>query len=283
MSRRRLGNELKQLRDDAGLTLDQAADALECSSSKVSRLETGKGLPKQRDIRDLVRLYKAEASLDRLLRLARAGATAGWWQQYTPILTSEPFVLDGADRYAALEFDATRITCFDGAVFHGLLQCPDYARLILERAAAHLDAGEMAQLLEFRSRRQESLSRSESPLELYQVIDESVLVRLVRGHRELARRQIEFVLREMERSNVEVGLLPFDAGFMRATQGSFAVIEFADSRDQDVVVVESHAGVSYLDGDFGVETYKAVFEDTRQVALTSTETYSELERTLSTL
>ena len=87
----------------------------------------------------------------------------------------------------------------------------------------------------------------------------------------------------MGRHNAEVHILPFDAGFLRATQGSFAVIEFADSPDQDVVVVESHAGVSYVEGDFGVDTDKSLFEDTRRAAPTTAETYAELERTQSTL
>ncbi|MGH3672988.1 MAG: helix-turn-helix domain-containing protein, partial [Pseudonocardiaceae bacterium] len=54
--RRRLGAELRTLRERAGLTIDEVAKELECSVSKVSRLETGQGIPKSRDVRDLVEL-----------------------------------------------------------------------------------------------------------------------------------------------------------------------------------------------------------------------------------
>ncbi|MDQ3405115.1 MAG: helix-turn-helix domain-containing protein [Actinomycetota bacterium] len=54
--RRRLGAELRRLREKAGLHLDDAAGQSECSTSKISRPETGQGIPKSRDIRDLLTL-----------------------------------------------------------------------------------------------------------------------------------------------------------------------------------------------------------------------------------
>jgi transcriptional regulator with XRE-family HTH domain len=269
-ARRRLGAELKRYRDEAGLTLEQAAEALECSTSKISRLENGKGLPKQRDIRDLARLYgkEAEASLEALFRLARQGARAGWWQKYTPLITAEPFVLDGADRYAALESDAASIKSFDISVFHGLLQSPAYARLIFEGLVQSFDRTEIDSLVEFRKRRQdEALARSEGPLHLREIVDQSVIARLVGGHPAVAHEQLTFVLDAIERYGVEFQILPFDAGLVRAIKSSFAVIEFEESVDQGVVFVESHAGASYLEGDFGVDIYKDVFEATSAKAL----------------
>jgi transcriptional regulator with XRE-family HTH domain len=274
MSRRRLGAELRRLREGAGMTLEQAANALECSMSKISRLETGKGLPKQRDVRDLARLYgkEAERSLERLLRLAREGARAGWWQEYTRLLAPEPFVFDGADRYAALESDASAIMSFDVSAFHGLLQAPEYAQAIVEEMLPQHSRSEIARLVEFRTRRQSVLRRSEAPLHLNQVVDEGVLRRLVAGNKKVARIQLEHVLAQVEAANITVQVLPFSAGFLRALQGPFAVIEFAESIDQDVVFVETHAGSSYLEGDFGVETFKSVFDRARALALSPNDT-----------
>ena len=56
-SRRRLGAELRRLRNDAGMTLDEVAERMTCSTSKISRLETGKGIPKMPDVRELMRIY----------------------------------------------------------------------------------------------------------------------------------------------------------------------------------------------------------------------------------
>lgn len=283
-SRRRLGAELRRLRDEAGMTLEQAAEALECSVSKISRLETGKGLPKQRDVRDLTRLYgkDAEAGLERLLRMARDGSRAGWWQEYTPLLTAEPFVFDGADRYAALESEASSIRVFDMSAFHGLLQAPCYARLILEAVLPHHSGSELDSLIDFRMKRQEVLEREDSPLRLHQIIDESVVHRLVEMGPEVAATQLEHVLGTMESDTVTIQVLPFSVGFVRALQGPFALLEFDDSVDQDVVFVETHAGASYLEGDFGVETFKGVFERTQSKALGRTGTEKILRNALST-
>ena len=62
--RRRLGAELRRLRNGAGLHLDQVAGQLHCSTSKISRLETGKGIPKPADVRELMRIYGVAAEGD---------------------------------------------------------------------------------------------------------------------------------------------------------------------------------------------------------------------------
>ena len=55
--RRELGATLRTLRLDRGFTVDQVAEHLECSPSKVSRMETGRRGATPRDIRDLCDLY----------------------------------------------------------------------------------------------------------------------------------------------------------------------------------------------------------------------------------
>ena len=52
-ARRRLGAELRRLRTEAGMTLDDVAERMTCSTSKISRLETGKGVPKVPDVSEL--------------------------------------------------------------------------------------------------------------------------------------------------------------------------------------------------------------------------------------
>ena len=95
--RRRLGTELRKLRNGAGLHLDEVAQALGCSTSKVSRLETGKGVPKASDVRQLIRLYgrTAEDERETLLQLVRDSRAEGWWTTYTEGIQSERFFLDG--------------------------------------------------------------------------------------------------------------------------------------------------------------------------------------------
>jgi transcriptional regulator with XRE-family HTH domain len=269
VSRRRLGSELKRLRDEAGLTLEQAASALECSASKISRLETGKGLPKQRDVRDLARLYgkEAERSLERLLRLAKEGARAGWWQEYTHLLASDPFVFDGADRYAALEAGATSIRTFDHSALPGLLQTEAYARAILDIMLPAHSPEEIAKLVEFRMRRQSVLTRAELPLRVDAIVDESVLLRMRALEVQVRAEQVDQLIQRMRLPNVDLLVLPLSAGFVRAALGNFVVLEFEESQDQDAIFVENHAGNSYLEGDFGVEKFKSIYDEARERTL----------------
>jgi transcriptional regulator with XRE-family HTH domain len=76
-----LGYRLRQLRQTAGLSKRRVAAALECSTSKVSRIETGEILPSTRDVRDLAELYRADPQQRvALMTAAREGriARAAW-------------------------------------------------------------------------------------------------------------------------------------------------------------------------------------------------------------
>ncbi|MFC9815080.1 helix-turn-helix domain-containing protein, partial [Streptomyces virginiae] len=58
--RRRLGMELRKLREDKGMTAEQVAERLLVSQSKISRLESGRRSISQRDVRDLCDVYEVE-------------------------------------------------------------------------------------------------------------------------------------------------------------------------------------------------------------------------------
>ena len=87
--RRRLGAELRRYREAAGFTIDQVAERMDCSASKISRLETGQTGSSPRDVRDILALYQVgEAEIEDLLEVARETRQRGWWQQHGAVLTS---------------------------------------------------------------------------------------------------------------------------------------------------------------------------------------------------
>jgi transcriptional regulator with XRE-family HTH domain len=260
-SRRRLGAELRRLRTGAGLHLDQVAVQLRCSTSKISRLETGKGIPKSADVRELIRIYgvTAETERDMLLRLVRESRTEGWWEPYTEGVATERFFLDAPGRYAALETDAVALLSFDCGPFHGLLQTPDYARAVLSAQLPHHSAQAIAQLVELRMRRQDRLHGAE-PLRVTAVIDESVLLRQVGGPEVMAA-QLRHLLDLMELPHVVVRILPFTAGLRRAHMDHFMLLEIPDDLGSDLVYIEGHAGETFLESESDVDTYRDVFAD----------------------
>ena len=276
--RRRLGAELRRLRTGAGLHLDQVAGRLHCSTSKISRLETGKGIPKPADVRELIKIYEVAADTERdmLMRLVRESRTEGWWESYTEGVAPERFFLDAPGRYEALETDAVGLRGFDLSVLNGLLQTEDYARAVLSGQLPRHSSQEIDQLVELRMRRQEALRRP-APLSLDLVIDESVLARTV-GSRAVMAAQMSRLLELMEMPSVTIRLVPFAAGVDRAHMGHFVILDIPDDLGSTVVYLEGHAGESFLDGAVDVDVYDDVFSEVRGRALALHESREVIRR-----
>ncbi|MDT0352513.1 helix-turn-helix domain-containing protein [Pseudonocardia charpentierae] len=265
--RRRLGAELRRLRTGKGLHLDAVAHQLRCSASKISRLETGKGIPKPADVRALIRLYDVTGDAERemLLRLVRESRTEGWWQTYTEGVAPERFFLDAPGRYAALETDAVGLRSFDLSILNGVLQTEDYARAVMTAQLPRRSSEEIDQLVEMRMRRQEALHRP-VPLRLDMIVDESALARVV-GSRSVMAAQVRWLLDLMDLPTVSIRLVAFDAGIHRAHMGHFVILEIPDDLGSDVVYFEGHAGESFLDGPSEVDAYDDVFAEVSGLAL----------------
>ena len=265
--RRRLGAELRRLRTSAGLHLDQVAARLHCSTSKISRLETGKGIPKTADVRELIDIYGVVADTERemLMRLVRESRTEGWWESYTEGVMPERFFLGPPGRYTALETDAVGLRAFDLSVLHGLLQTEDYTRAVLSGQLPRRSRHEIDRLVELRLRRQEALYRP-SPLRLDMVVDESVLARTV-GTRVIMAAQMRRLLELMELPSVSIHVFPFEAGVGRAHMGHFVILDIPDDLGSTVVYSEGLAGESFLDGASDVDVYDDVFTEVRGHAL----------------
>lgn len=253
--RRRLGHVLKQLRGERNLQLAEVAKKLEISPSKLSRIETGQVEPKFRDVRDLLDIYEARTDLrDRIMMWANEAKSPGWWQPFT----SHVHVSD-LDLYISLESEARKEEIFSTPVT-GLLQTESYARSILSGAVPDASPEQLDRLVEIRLGRQAVLfaDRTDAPpLELHAVLDESAL------HRGFDRRMMQEQLRELltrsELPNVTLQVLPFTAGYTRATS-TFAIFEPRDpTTDWTVVNVESTASDAYFDTDTEIADYRAVW------------------------
>lgn len=279
-SRRRLGAELRRLRAKTGLTLDEVAERMTCSPSKISRLETGKGIPKVPDVSELMRIYgvASDTERDMLLRLVRDGRQQGWWVPLTEGVQPERFVLESPARYASLENDATAIRSFDTTVVHGLLQTEDYARAVVSALLPHHSAEEIDRLVALRAKRQDALHRTDPPpLAVTVVLDEAVLARPVGGPgvmvTQLAR------LRELAAlPHVAVRVLPFAASMLRAHAGRFVLLSIPEDLGSDVVYIEGGAGEAYLDHEPDVQLYQEVFADVLRHALPAAESLKMISR-----
>jgi transcriptional regulator with XRE-family HTH domain len=259
--RRELGALLRDLRSRAGLTIEQVAESLLCSPSKVSRMETGFRSGTLRDIRDLCDLYKVRDSSQReyLMELAREGKRQGWWQSH-----DLPF---GFGTYVGLEADATSIRSYNAVILPGLLQTEDYARAVLKGARGSTSEW-IEELVAVRLRRQGILSQ-DFPTQLYAVIDEAALRRVV-GSPEVMKAQLAHMLEQASLANIVVQVIPYSAGAYEGVDSSFSILELPVPM-HEIAYAEGIFGFIYLERPQDVERCQRVFLDMQAVALSARE------------
>lgn len=243
------------------MTIEQVAERLLCSPSKVSRMETGFRSGTMRDVRDLCDLYAvtSAAQRDYLMELARESKRQEWWQSYDlPPDLRLPY-----GTYIGLEADASSISIFHSSLVPGLLQTADYARFILKNLHAVRSSEWIEQQVEVRLRRQVLLSRDVPPV-LNVVVDEAALHR-VAGNSQVMRAQLNRLVQEAARPNISIRVVPYDHGAYRAIENSFSILEFS-GETKGVVHVEGLFGWIYLERDQDLQRYTSAFRDTQSIA-----------------
>lgn len=260
LRRLELGALLRALRNAKGLTVEQVAERLLCSPSKVSRMETGQGAT-ARDIRDLCELYGVAdaAERDRLMTMAREGKRHARWQRYDLAYA----------RYAELEEEAVAISAFQSSVVHGLLHTADYARAGHEGAMPRLDPDRIDLQIEAKLTRQRILTRDDPP-RFDVVLDEAALHRMV-GGRQVMADQLTKILVTANLPNVVVQVLPYERGFHPAVESNFSILELPNPAP-GVVFVEGLIGSNYLDRPGDLKRYREIFGRLQSIALNPKDT-----------
>jgi transcriptional regulator with XRE-family HTH domain len=267
--RRELGALLRALRTEKGLTVEQVADRLLCSPSKVSRMETGHGIATPRDIRDLCDFYEVTdpAERDRMMTLAREGKRRAWWQSYDLAYAN----------YVGLEEAAVAISAFQSSVVHGLLHTADYARAQHESSMPRLDPHQIDLQIEAKLARQRILTQPNPP-RFAVVLDEAALHRLV-GGRQVMADQLAKILDMSALPNVNVQILPFELGAHPALEANFTILQLPDPTP-GVVFVEGMIGSTYLDRPEDLKRYHDVFSKLQSMALNPQDTSDLVTRLL---
>jgi transcriptional regulator with XRE-family HTH domain len=254
--RRELGALLRALRNQQGLTVEQAAEQLLCSPSKVSRMETGHGAATPRDIRDLCNLYDVadQTERDRLMTLAREGKGHGWWQ---------PYDLEFGI-YVGLEAEAVVISGFQSSVVPGLLQTADYARAGHEGAMPRFSPDQIEKRIEAKLTRQRILTQ-DNPPRFAAVLDEAALHREIGGRSAMAL-QLARILEMSALPNVTVQVLPYEVGAHPAVESNFTLLELPNPTP-GVVFVEGLIGSTYLERVEDLTRYREIFDRLQAIAL----------------
>jgi transcriptional regulator with XRE-family HTH domain len=259
--RRRLGTELRNLRESNGYKLEEVAAQLGVAPSTLSRIETGKAPTKSAYLNQLLEMYGVVDAGQRqvLVDMAREGHRKGWWAAYDDVLPS------GFDIYVGLEAETAAVRSYEISVVPGLLQTPDYARAVLREMFPRHGAGQIDRLVDLRMERQRRLG-DDPPLEVWAILDEAVVRRPV-GGKQVMRDQLDRLLDLALRASITLQVLPFDCGAHAGHGGPFSILEFPNRSDGEVAYVESVAGILYLEKDREVRTRVEAFDRLRAAAL----------------
>jgi transcriptional regulator with XRE-family HTH domain len=270
--RRRLGQELRDLREAAGLTIEEVAQRLEMSAAKISRIETSRVSVRPRDVSDLLDQYGITGThRDNLMTLTREARQQGWWHSYNDVLSL------GTEIWVGLESEAREIRWYEVQLIPGLLQTPEYARAII-RAHYRSESGEQIdRRVEFRMARQR-LVLEEKQTPIWVVLDEAVLLRRM-GSPELMHGQYQQLLELSENSSMTIQVLPLDAGIYSGSPSGFAIMQLPHP-DPEVVVVEYRGGILYLESKEDVALHNRLFDLIRATAKGPDDSMRQIARLL---
>lgn len=239
-----LRTELIRLRKDSGLTQEQVAQDLDWSPSKLIRVEGGRSSITKVDLDALLTAYgiSSESHRERLQALNRGARERAWWANYRDAL--DPAYVD----YVGYEAGAAYIRQFQQGYIPGLLQTPEYAKVL---TANSVDAVRAGTAVRFRLQRQAELAKRSSPPRQYHVVDEAVIRRHVGVSQDPAIMpdQLRHIADRAEgEERLTVRVIPFRVGAHPGLSGPFTLLEFEGAM-ADLLYLDAGREVSLITGN----------------------------------
>ena len=262
--RRRLGTDLRRLREARSLRLEDVAARLEVAPSTLSRIETGKAPTRTSYLTVMLDLYGVDDpdQRERMADMAREGQRKGWWAQCDDLLPP------GVGSYLGLEAAASAICSFAIDVVPGLVQTRGYATAVYAASRPDLTADQVKRLAWLQTRRREMLADG---VKLHLVLDEAVLRRTI-GTAAVLTAQIEHLLTVATWSWTTVQVLSL-ARSRPVLSDSFSLLRFADQGDPDVGYVGGVRGQAIRrERAFDVRAMQNAFGQLSRAALTPPDT-----------
>lgn len=254
MRRRRLGDELRKLREASGVPAERAAAELDCSVGKIRHIEGGRNAPSKSELTVLIGLYGASSDVHSVLEEIRKGAAKpGWWSTYR--------LPKWLQTYVGAETDAHTVSNLELELIPGLLQTEAYSRAVHEL----IGATDIDRKVAARAKRQERLTSEENPLTLHAVISEAALRRL--ADVPFAKEQFRHLVAMSERANVTIRVLPFSVGLHGSLSGGFVVLDFDPEVSLPAGYLEYAAGGQLVDDPDVVRTLASRFAALQEQAM----------------
>lgn len=272
MRSRRLGTALRRYRLAAKLDQEHAAEALDCSTAKISRIESGTSTARVAEVRYLLDLYDVDnvRTRSQLERLARESNKRGWWVDYG--------ITDNMGDYVALETDATFIRTWHSALVPGLLQTPGYTRTLASGNPANTSPESIDQVVKTRQARRGQFTELETRFAA--VVWEPAVTSPMPSatvHRE----QLQELLLDAGRSHVTLQILPLTSWTAARSSPPFVMLSFDDEWAPLAVGQDTHSNIAVQEDEEEIAAYGHTFDALRSAALTPEQTRRFIEKTLA--
>jgi transcriptional regulator with XRE-family HTH domain len=268
---------MKAAREAANLTPKQVLELVDANAATLYRIENARVRPQRRTVNQLLDAYSTPPDeRAKLLDLLKRSGEMGW------LATFESELPELYLNLVSFEADARSVRTFEGSFVPGLLQTRAYALHTINEAGLPIpDPADVDNRVEVRMRRQ-SLLDQETPLQLWSIIDEAVLLRLVGGAGVMIE-QLEHLIQMSKRPNVILQVVPFGAGAHAGMPGSFAVLDFPDAEDSELVYSDSMVGDIFLEAEPDIRRFSSIFDLLRAAALSPADTARMINERVKTL
>ena len=237
---RRLGKQIRRLREDAQLRQEKLVELMNAdqprqrciSASHLSRVESGIArLTPEHLERIITVLDVGPGQAQKLDELRRRADEMGWWQEYSDIVD------EAMEMLVEIGEDAVSARSYDNVFVQGLLQTRAYTEAVVGSGRAFVAPIDVDRLVELRMRRQQRLAEPDFQ-GLVAVMTESVIRTLV-GGRNVMREQLRHLIEVTQEYPVTIHILPFSAGALPGSD-NFVIFEFPHELDGDMVYVDSN-------------------------------------------
>ncbi|MCZ7375956.1 helix-turn-helix transcriptional regulator [Micromonospora sp. WMMD961] len=261
-----LGQQMRELREQRGLTLKYVAQYLERDFSSLARYERAEW-PFRRDLvialLDLYGVYD-EGERERMIQLAQDAWRVDRWDSGFDKTIYDTSFID----FPWLESRAEQVCTYASLLIPGLLQTRDYAEAVI-RNAEPSSAGEVEirRWVQLRIDRQRLLD-GPSPTRLAVIIEESALRRPVMSRSVMAA-QLSHLARSTARPTIEIRIVPLTLGLHAGLDGTFWLFKMP-APYPDVAHAETLGGRLFLESGNALR-YVRAYDRLREAALSVSE------------
>jgi hypothetical protein len=211
-----LADELRDIRNDCDMSLEDVCNKLRWQQSKLSRMENGQQCISDVDLGAVLAIYEVYGEeRRRLLHLAERQDDPGRWERMSPEARKPRTLL-------RLEAKVNKIVNAQPLLMPGLVQTADYALVVMK--SGHVRPEHIEPRVESRLARQSILTKNNPP-KVDLILDETVLRRVV-GNRKIMARQLRALLEIAELPNLRLWIVPFERGGSIGFDYSFYLMDF---------------------------------------------------------